>query len=444
MNPKSFGVLSVSLLAGSAFAFAEEPKVSEAKDAPAVSQETKQSDEIAQLRAMVEAQGKQIAELRAALEALTKKEDKPAPVAPEAPKPTTKVTVGGLIRWESNYSSAHTNNVEAPVWVVSPDDPLIDGADDDEFNMSARKTRFWIDAVREAPFGSFDRATARVEADFLHKDTGALGSAPLRIRQAYVRLDQGPWSYLAGQTFDLASPLNPTWTDGIGLWGVGNTGDRRPQFRVTYAQPGGPWNFAVAATALGTTDGLDLDKNNRYDAEDAGRPAWQARLGYAKGNVNVGLFGFLGSQSTDKPIEGETNFHSQMLGADLEWTLAKGLALRGELWSGSNLSDIRGGILQGVNVKTGQEIQAWGGWAELVRKFGGGYTLSVGYSFDDPNEGDLSGGMRSRNESWFIGQSWALGGGLEASFNYALYRTAYVDWQDNDAHRLSAVLTYKF
>ena len=41
------------------------------------------------------------------------------------------------------------------------------------------------------------------------------------------------------------------------------------------------------------------------------------------------------------------------------------LALIAEGWTGKNLSDVRGGILQGINTKTGAEIHATGGFAQL-------------------------------------------------------------------------------
>jgi hypothetical protein len=56
---------------------------------------------------------------------------------------------------------------------------------------------------------------------------------------------------------------------------------------------------------------------------------------------------------------------------------------------GSNLSDVRGGAGQSVNVLTGKEIDGVGGWAQLATKPTDKTQLYIGASADDPEDEDV-------------------------------------------------------
>lgn len=75
----------------------------------------------------------------------------------------------------------------------------------------------------------------------------------------------------------------------------------------------------------------------------------------------IGAWWFLGREDLQTPINGENDFVSRGVGLDWSLPISDRLTLRGEGWYGKNLSDWRGGIAQGVNSTTGEEIESCGG-----------------------------------------------------------------------------------
>ena len=85
------------------------------------------------------------------------------------------------------------------------------------------------------------------------------------------------------------------------MWGAGNLGDRRPQFRAEWTPKAGPGNFILQGEVglTGADDGQDLDPaaaGGFRDGEASGKPALQARVAYAlpplgKAKAGVGRVG---------------------------------------------------------------------------------------------------------------------------------------------------------
>ena len=95
-----------------------------------------------------------------------------------------------------------------------------------------RLTRLGIDwsGPQIAKLGNA-KLIGKLETDF--QNGGTESRQIIRIRHAYVRLDWERFSMLAGQTWDLVSPLFPTVNGDTLQWNAGNVGDRRPQLRVS-------------------------------------------------------------------------------------------------------------------------------------------------------------------------------------------------------------------
>ena len=79
--------------------------------------------------------------------------------------------------------------------------------DDNEFNMTARQTRLGLDII--APEIYDWKAWGRVEMDFYGDGTSHENKGSILLRHAFVNLEKGNFSLLAGQTSDLISPLYP-------------------------------------------------------------------------------------------------------------------------------------------------------------------------------------------------------------------------------------------
>jgi hypothetical protein len=122
--------------------------------------------------------------------------------------------------------------------------------------------------------------------------------------------------------------------------------------------------------------------------------------------------------------------------------------LKAEAWQGKNLADIRGGILQGVNLTTGEEIHARGGWAEIGYKPFSFVSVYAGASTDDPRAKDLptSGSTLGRDlNTIYYGAAHFNFDPIELGVDYLWWRTKYVSniGQGLD-NRIQTYIAYKF
>jgi hypothetical protein len=139
----------------------------------------------------------------------------------------------------------------------------------------------------------------------------------------------------------------------------------------------------------------------------------------------------------------EQAFDSNSVGVDLMLPFNSGDTwLKGEYWRGENVDDIRGGIFQGVNT-AGMGIDAAGGWAELGHKLTSKATISAGYSFDDPEDGDLDNFARAQNDIAYATVVWNYGS-LRFGLEYLNWETDYVGLSSGDANRYVAWIAYYF
>ena len=329
------------------------------------------------------------------------------------------ITVYGQLRTDMIYDTQHPSpNSQSPFWINSPDTT---GGRSDRFTLHPRLTRIGLNfAAPESAMPGWD-VTGQIEVDF--QNGGSESRPALRARHLYVQLAKGNGSWLIGQTWDVVAPLIPSPNDDTLMWNAGNLGDRRPQVR--YTGRGTNSEFAVALGLTGAVDAKDLDGDGIRDGEDSGMPNVQARFGWRGSNVSFGVWGLHAWEETATAVAGETSFTASALGADFLVNLGGGFDVRGELWTGSNLSDFRGGVGQGVNTATGDEVQSSGGWAELGANLGGNHRLSVGYTVDDPRDSDIVAGGRTKNSAFYVHNRWIVGQGLELGVNVVLWNTDF-------------------
>jgi hypothetical protein len=362
-----------------------------------------------------------------------------------------QIKLYGFLRLDMDYDSQRANVDQSPLFITSAD-PRIGRPDSQDFSMHPRLTRFGVDYTgpRLAALGD-SKITGKLEVDF--ENGGSESRQIIRIRHGYLKMDwDNHLSVLAGQTWDVVSPLFPTVNNDTLMWNAGNVGDRRPQFRVAWEPKSGEgqWSFAGAAGLTGAIDSQDLDNNTYRDGEESGRPNLQARIGYTHSSwvkdqrASLGASGFYGWLETSRPIAGHTGFRSQLANIDYTLPLLSRLSLRGEGWWGRNLSDTRGGIGQGINLTNGREIHSRGGWSELGLRLSHYYSLHPGYTIDDPVDGDIPGGGRTRNRAYYIGNRITPGGNFLIGFDYFRWITNYKGFLPGIDNRLNIFFQYNF
>ncbi|MCS6861475.1 MAG: hypothetical protein NZT92_14280 [Abditibacteriales bacterium] len=344
-----------------------------------------------------------------------------------------------------------------PIYVLSPADPSQAQKQTGELTMHPRLTRFGFDLNAPTIANSW-QPTAKMEMDFfnvmtdrpapanpdlapapnnpsLPRDLTSASRAVPRIRQAYVRLQKGDFFLLLGQTWDLISPLCPCPNWDSMMWNAGNTGDRRPQLRFGYEpkRGRGQWSFGGMVGASSVVDGQDLDGDGFRDGEGAATPTLQARVGYTapsrvKGqNWSAGVWGHLAHQEVNRfLVGGKSNFSSHLLGVDFTVPLSQRLKVIGEVWTGKNLCDVRGGIGQGIDVPTGREVSAKGGWIEGQYRLNSRHTFILGATLDQPDGGDLTpASARTRNATYYLGNRYNLSRGLTLGLDWIHWQTQF-------------------
>ena len=402
--------------------------------------------QIDELRRIVEEQRKEIGELRAQVGL------SPSP-APKAAKPAAIVTapsrervnVYGFLRLDGIWDSSATNNSQAPQFLQSPSSANIARNGNSVLNINPRLTRLGFNFAAPSDTLKGTNVTGKLELDWDNGSGVTVESRPLpRIRHAYLQLQRGTNSFLFGQTWDIISPLFPSPNDDTLMWNVGNLGDRRPQARYTYERANHPFNLAVGIGLTGAIDGQDLDANGIRDGEDSGLPNVQARIGWKGRTGSLGFWGHYAWETATKKVAGHNHFGSYSLGLDAVLQLARAWDVRGELWTGQNLSDFRGGIGQGVNATKGLPIRAAGGWVEAGYQPTSVYRIALGYTLDSPNVGDIPMGGRTRNDAVYLHNKWRITGNTSIGLNYLYWTTRYQGLATGTDHRLNGFVQHDF
>jgi opacity protein-like surface antigen len=240
------------------------------------------------------------------------------------------------------------------------------------------------------------------------------------------------------------SPLFPSAHDDSLMWNAGNLGDRRPQIRFTSTAPDDRFQVAVAAGLTGAIGAKDLDANGIRDGEAAGSPHWQARIAFLDRRGQLGIWGHTGREKLAAGVAGETDFDTRSFGVDGRLQATSVLDLMGEWWTGKNLSDFRGGIGQGVIAATGVEVRSTGGWLEVGLKTSPRHRVAVGYTMDDPKDGDVPTGGRTKNYAAYLHNKWSLSEALDLGLNLLDWVTDYKGMARGRAFRVNFFAAYKF
>lgn len=366
----------------------------------------------------------------------------------------------GYINISASYESQKSAVGDFCIYSVSPD---IDGSN--AFFIDPRSTRLGmrIDGPGIAGWrGSASRGV--VEIDFQGNYT-IRNRGSLLLRKAFVEVFDKNTKFLAGQDWEIISPLYPATLNYTAGAAVGNPGYRRAQLRVDHKFDLSRHRNILAQFAL--TDNVLRDGFNVSGVTpNVGNwPIIEGRLAYAFGEnvfahgkqVVLGTSAHIGEQQfdyTDLGIRRTKPYRTWSFNLDADVPITSRLKLQAEYFIGENLGSFEGGILQGIDLVTRRTVRAQGGWLDLQYQWTPKLQTNVCYMLDDPFNQDLVGGNAanglSRNYSHCLFVNFlyhwtpALMTGLEVS----LWRT---HWQKYDqqattvtALRPGETLRYEF
>jgi len=400
----------------------------------AADESTSMNDRLAQLE-------KEIAEL--------KKAPTSAPAADSKKKTlfsSVDVQLYGFLKADVSRDSSRTTTGNYVLYV----DSEATRRNDAESNMTANESRLGLNFT--GPSSETLKTSGKLEFDFF-------GSAPenkatLLIRHAYMNLEwpQAQLSLLAGQTWDVISPLNPSTLNYSVLWVGGNIGYRRPQVRLTKDLSATDKVKVKLEGALSRTIGRTTPAPvSSETGEDAGFPTLQGRVSatfpfFGPKPTTIGISGHSGREEYDTDASGTNEtLKSQSINLDITQPVCKWMTLKAELFSGKDLDSYLGGISQGVNTTTFRSIDSEGGWIAASLGPWGKWSSSIGYGADNVDRDDVAVGTgRTRNACLFGNIRYDVNANAQIGLELSRWETDYKGVSDAKDTRVQASFIYKF
>jgi hypothetical protein len=355
--------------------------------------------------------------------------------------------------WGSmSYDSQRCKIGDYALWFESPElHP-----DDPDFNVDAKSTRVGLDFVGPGiPLLGAAALSGKVEVDFQGQFV-TRNKPGLLLRHAYVEAQADDLRWLVGQTWDVISPLGiPTLNYTAGS-AVGNLAYRRAQFRAER-------DWKLCDTFMLTLQGsvnanvvtdFVTDSATTTSADPGPYPDFQSRVAFTLGQrecpdlkpIVLGVGGHCGIQNFDfrtAPTELDVDIPTYSLATDFVVPVTQRWGVQGEFFTGFNLSNYMGGILQGVDRTTHRGIHATGGWIDLYVDWLPCLHTHSGFALDDPLDHDMTSG-RTRNQMLFNNVTWDANKNLQFAFEVDVWETHYLTLAPGEGVRFEFVTKYRF
>lgn len=365
-----------------------------------------------------------------------------------APSSGVKVELYGFARFDASYDTGKIYPGNIASWVR----PENLNNHDNEWDLTGTATRLGLNL--SGPDTDSIKLSGNIEIDFL--GGGTENNMIPRMRHAYLKAywPTSDFSILAGQTWDVISSLIPFVDDPAIMWAAGNIGARHPQLRLTKGFSTGEKSrielVAAASRTIGETNIL-ADTWNTDPGKDANMPTIQGKIAFSEPLLvdnqpaSIAVSGHYGQEEWDTDKSGNhKTLDSWSCNMELLMPLNEQFTFAGECFTGSNLDDYYGGIVQGVNTTTLKDIRSRGGWASLRYNFSPSATLSIGAGIDNPNDNDLPLGGRTLNQTIFATFIKKITPNFILGLQLSDWKTDYNNIPESNAIRAQSSLTYKF
>jgi hypothetical protein len=330
-----------------------------------------------------------------------------------------------------------------------------------EFVVDGRNTRLGIDVLGpRVPCLGCAQVGGKIEFDFQGAFATTENKGAVLLRHAYAEIKNENFRFLAGQTWDVISPLNPGMLMYSVGWDGGNIGYRRGQVRLE--------RYLAASDSMLLTLQGSINQNVFGDAitdkvgtttytlspEPSGWPIVEGRAAVTLGDrtgpdalpITLGFSGHVG-QTEFSMLNGsaiDPNFAKNQVrntwsfNVDLRVPITHQFGVQCEFFTGENLSPFLGGIGQGLDtagpatptlpagVEPFGEIHSTGGWCEAWYDWTPRLHSHVGYSLDDPNNNDLhAAGERTYNQFFWSNVIYDVTKSFLVGFEVSDWKTQY-------------------
>jgi hypothetical protein len=342
-----------------------------------------------------------------------------------------------------------------------------------EFLVDGRNTRLGIDVSGpQIPWFGCAQTGGKVEFDFQGAFATTENKGAVLLRHAYVEVKNDEFRFLAGQTWDVVSPLMPSMLMYSVGWDAGNIGYRRGQVRLErYLAAsdnllftlqgsldqnvfGDAISHSVNTAIVPTTSGGTTAIATAYalQPEPSGWPIIEGRaavtlgertgpgalpitLGFS-GHVGQTEFSMMNGSKFDPTFASKNQLRNTWsVGADWNVPVTHRFGVQGEFFTGENLSPFLGGIGQGLDAAVSgpgvteplAEIEDTGGWCELWYDITPRLHTHFGYSVDSPDRHDLHvAGERSYNQFFYTNLIYDVTKRFLTGVEISSWKTLYV------------------
>jgi len=348
-----------------------------------------------------------------------------------ADKPSIDLNWYGYIKLDGSYDQNLTSHGNFVMWVAQKS---ADG-DDEQFNMTANQTRFGVKAAGKN-YGRYS-VGGNIEFDLYARGGGVTQTkAQLQLRHAFVSLGSGNTKFIAGQTWDMVSPLNPATLNYAVAWGCGNIGYRRPQLALVQEIPYSKNTTFKAGAGFFRTIGSDLTPtfslaageavDGSDDGTDAGIPSFQGifemNSKISKSSLQLGVSGLWGQLKAETNLGNSEEYESWAVNGHFNLAVSTNWGFSGEVWTGSNLQGYNGGVLNDSQI---DGLEAVGGWAAAWLKVSEKVKLSSGFGMDDPDDEQLNANARCKNQNVYGNITYAIVPQASVGLELSQWQTEY-------------------
>lgn len=420
--------------------------------------------EVAELRAMILELKQEVEGLKSQLTEKEAKRDVSLPPKTESDSPVRQpikkpavagvsskygLSFYGYFKLDGFYDSGLTSHQEIPFWAV-PSTGTAKGS----YDMTAKETRLGMNF--SGPEVAGGKVTGKLEMDFYGNiNSGAnLGTNHAfepRTRHVYLNWDFDDWSILAGKTWEpyiitIPQTLNFSYYNLMGQLGL-----RKTQLRVTKKLGSDVELVGAVLEPVGLIHGGDIDGDTQDDGTDSEFPVLSTKLLYKQAVLTdkpatFGLAGVFGQEQLDihGSGDGKKTYDAYAVQGGFTFPITDSLTWKSNFFYGINLDSFWGGIGQGINTTLEREIESRGGWTQLQFKATDAIDINVGYSIDDPKDGDLNNGMRSKNQSYLLNAYYHFDPSLTLGLEYFRNETDYKNASDASNDRIMSSIIFKF
>jgi len=349
------------------------------------------------------------------------------------------VTLGGAVRTTVLTSSARAQPDGTPFFLL----PRLSG-DQGSTKFDARSSNLAI-GIEGLSYGGY-RFGGQMVFQMSNGNllSGGYGVTPYL---AFVEARDETTRFAMGLQEDVFSPRIPKMVDNVSaLAAAGNPGNfTRAQLRAERTVPLGGGERITLVGALSDSLPQTVEPGFAKITENVGWPNLEARLAWTRGAPEAaswvpwsvsefGLSGVTGRFRTVFPSGTRSAFETRFWGVALDGRMRLGqrAGLQGELYAGRSLGPYAGTIMQTVNSDTGRAIASRGGWGELVWYWSPALHSHTGYGIDRARGADLPAGGLQNNRTVFANAIWDISRMTQISIEGTWRRTEYLGLPANE------------